>query len=323
MDNKKKKISVLIPFYNEEEVLPQLFTRLAAVMDSMSQYDWEVMLVNDGSSDRSLLAAARIQQSDPRFHYIDLSRNFGKEIAMMAGFDYVTGDCTVIMDSDLQHPPEVIPEMIAAWEEGYDDIYGQRLTRGKEPWLRKTLSLAYYRLLQKSTKIPVLENTGDFRLLDRMCIDALRSMRESNRYTKGMYCYVGFKKKGIPFKQEERAAGTTKWNFFKLFNLAIEGITSYTSAPLRIATAVGTVISALALLYLVYVIIKVVAVGEPVAGYPTIIVSILFLGGLQLLFLGILGEYIGRIFTETKQRPVYFVREFDGKKVSHSPDQPQ
>ncbi|MCM1517349.1 MAG: glycosyltransferase family 2 protein [Pseudoflavonifractor sp.] len=313
--DRKKKISVLIPFYNEEEVLPQLFTRLAAVMDSMGQYDWEVMLVNDGSSDRSLLAAARIQQADPRFHYIDLSRNFGKEIAMMAGFDYVTGDCTVIMDSDLQHPPEVIPEMIAAWEEGYDDIYGQRLTRGKEPWLRKTLSLAYYRLLQKSTKIPVLENTGDFRLLDRMCIDALKSMRESNRYTKGMYCYVGFKKKGVPFKQEDRAAGTTKWNFFKLFNLAIEGITSYTSAPLRIATAVGTVISALALLYLVYVIIKVVAVGEPVAGYPTIIVSILFLGGLQLLFLGILGEYIGRIFTETKQRPVYFVREFDGKRV--------
>lgn len=313
--DKRKKISVLIPFYNEEEVLPQLYERLAAVMDSMPEYDWEAMLVNDGSKDRSLVAAARMHEQDKRFHYIDLSRNFGKETAMMAGFDHVTGDCVVIMDSDLQHPPEVIPEMVAEWEKGYDDIYGQRLTRGKEPWLRKVLSLAYYRLLQKSTNIPILENTGDFRLLDRMCINALKSMREANRYTKGMYCYVGFRKKGVPFRQEERAAGSTKWNFFKLFNLAVEGITSYTSAPLRIATVAGIVIALLALLYLVYVVIKAIAVGDPVAGYPTIIVSILFLGGLQLLFLGILGEYIGRIFTETKQRPVYFIREIDGEKV--------
>lgn len=314
-NDKRKKISVLIPFYNEEEVLPQLYERLAGVMDSMPEYDWEAMLVNDGSKDRSLVAAARMHEQDKRFHYIDLSRNFGKETAMMAGFDHVTGDCVVIMDSDLQHPPEVIPEMVAEWENGYDDIYGQRLTRGKEPWLRKVLSLQYYKLLQKSTNIPILENTGDFRLLDRVCINALKSMRESNRYTKGMYCYVGFRKKGVPFKQEERAAGTTKWNFFKLFNLAVEGITSYTSAPLRMATVVGVVIALLALLYLVYVLIKAIAVGDPVAGYPTIIVSILFLGGLQLLFLGILGEYIGRIFTETKRRPVYFIREIDGEKV--------
>lgn len=313
--DKRKKISVLIPFYNEEEVLPQLYERLAGVMDSMPEYDWEAMLVNDGSKDRSLVAAARMHEQDKRFHYIDLSRNFGKETAMMAGFDHVTGDCVVIMDSDLQHPPEVIPDMVAEWENGYDDIYGQRLTRGKEPWLRKVLSLQYYKLLQKSTNIPILENTGDFRLLDRVCINALKSMRESNRYTKGMYCYVGFRKKGVPFKQEERAAGTTKWNFFKLFNLAVEGITSYTSAPLRMATVVGVVIALLALLYLVYVLIKAIAVGDPVAGYPTIIVSILFLGGLQLLFLGILGEYIGRIFTETKRRPVYFIREIDGEKV--------
>ena len=314
-NDKRKKISVLIPFYNEEEVLPQLYERLARVMDSMPEYDWEAMLVNDGSKDRSLVAAARMHEQDKRFHYIDLSRNFGKETAMMAGFDHVTGDCVVIMDSDLQHPPEVIPDMVAEWENGYDDIYGQRLTRGKEPWLRKVLSLQYYKLLQKSTNIPILENTGDFRLLDRVCINALKSMRESNRYTKGMYCYVGFRKKGVPFKQEERAAGTTKWNFFKLFNLAVEGITSYTSAPLRMATVVGVVIALLALLYLVYVLIKAIAVGDPVAGYPTIIVSILFLGGLQLLFLGILGEYIGRIFTETKRRPVYFIREIDGEKV--------
>lgn len=313
--DKRKKISVLIPFYNEEEVLPQLYERLARVMDSMPEYDWEAMLVNDGSKDRSLVAAARMHEQDKRFHYIDLSRNFGKETAMMAGVDHVTGDCVVIMDSDLQHPPEVIPDMVAEWENGYDDIYGQRLTRGKEPWLRKVLSLQYYKLLQKSTNIPILENTGDFRLLDRVCINALKSMRESNRYTKGMYCYVGFRKKGVPFKQEERAAGTTKWNFFKLFNLAVEGITSYTSAPLRMATVVGVVIALLALLYLVYVLIKAIAVGDPVAGYPTIIVSILFLGGLQLLFLGILGEYIGRIFIETKRRPVYFIREIDGEKV--------
>lgn len=309
----KRKVSILVPFYNEAQVLTALFRKLEALMGRCPDYEWEVMLVNDGSKDESLSLVKRQHRKDSRFRYIDLSRNFGKETAMMAGFDYVTGDCMVIMDADLQHPPEVIPSMLEKWEEGYDDVYGRRLTRGKESWLRKQLSLAYYKLLSKSTKIPVLENTGDFRLLDRSCIDALKSMRECQRYTKGMYCYIGFHKADVPFEQADRQAGETKWNFCKLLSLAIEGITSYTTAPLRLATVLGFIISVLAILYMMWIIVKTMTTGEPVQGFPTIMVAILFLGGVQLVSLGIIGEYVGRIFNETKNRPAYFVREVDGR----------
>lgn len=312
----KKKVSILIPFYNEQSVLSALFDRLTKLMDSQPVYSWEVVLVNDGSSDNSLYLVKKKHNEDPRFRYVDLSRNFGKEIAMMAGFDHVTGDCMVIMDADLQHPPEVIPSMLVEWNKGYDDVYGRRLTRGKESWLRKKLSLTYYKLLAKSTKIPVLENTGDFRLLDRSCIEALKAMRESQRYTKGMYCYIGFKKTDVPFEQADRAAGETKWNFFKLFGLAIEGITSYTTAPLKLSTVLGFIVSTLSLIYLIFIILKTIITGETVQGFPTIMVTMLFLGGVQLLSLGIIGEYIGRIFNETKQRPVYFVREVDGVLIN-------
>ena len=309
-----KKVSILIPMYNEQEVLPALFERLSALMDSNPAYLWEVVMVNDGSTDATPAKALEMHRRDNRFHFIDLSRNYGKEIAMMAGFDFVTGDCTVIMDADLQHPPEVIPKMIAQWEKGYDDVYGRRITRGKEPWLRKRLSLLYYTLLQKTTKIPILENVGDFRLLDRSCIEALKQMRETHRYTKGLFCYIGFKKIDVPFEQADREAGQTKWNLLKLLGFALEGITSYTTVPLRIATVAGFIVSTGALLYLVYILIKTLVVGEHVAGFPTLMVTILFLGGLTLLTLGIMGEYIGRIFNETKNRPVYFVREVDGQR---------
>ena len=309
-----KKVSLLIPFYNEQEVLPLLFEKLQELMDGNDGYEWEVVMVNDGSVDGSLCAVKQMRQRDPRFRYIDLSRNFGKEVAMIAGLDYVTGDCVVIMDADLQHPPHLIPDMLKLWEEGYDDIYGKRKNRGKEPWLRKQLSLLYYRLLQKTTKVQVLQNVGDFRLLDRICIDALCSMRESQRYTKGMFQWIGFKKKELLFDQEDRAAGNTKWNYLKLVGLAIDGITSYTTSPLKIATIMGLIVSLCAFCYMLFVIVKSLFIGDPVAGYPTIMVVMLFLGGVQLLSLGIIGEYIGRIFNETKNRPVYFIREIDGKK---------
>ena len=309
-----KKVSLLIPFYNEQEVLPLLFEKLQELMDGNDGYEWEVVMVNDGSVDGSLCAVKQMRQRDSRFRYIDLSRNFGKEVAMIAGLDYVTGDCVVIMDADLQHPPHLIPDMLKLWEEGYDDIYGKRKNRGKEPWLRKQLSLLYYRLLQKTTKVQVLQNVGDFRLLDRICIDALCSMRESQRYTKGMFQWIGFKKKELLFDQEDRAAGNTKWNYLKLVGLAIDGITSYTTSPLKIATIMGLIVSLCAFCYMLFVIVKALFVGDPVAGYPTIMVVMLFLGGVQLLSLGIIGEYIGRIFNETKNRPVYFVREIDGEK---------
>lgn len=308
-----KKVSILIPFYNEQEVLPSLFERLQSLIDSNDNYQWEVMLINDGSTDNSLCLVKQMRLRDKRFRYIDLSRNFGKETAMLAGFDNVTGDCMVIMDADLQHPPEVIPQMLKLWEEGYDDIYGKRNNRGKEPWLRRKLSLLYYKILQKTTNVSILQNVGDFRLLDRICIDALCSMRESQRYTKGMFQWIGFKKKEFTFDQDDRVAGNTKWSYIKLLNLAIEGITSYTTSPLKIATVMGLIVSLCAFIYMLFVLIKAIAVGDPVAGYPTIMVVMLFLGGVQLLSLGIIGEYVGRIFNETKNRPVYFVREIDGE----------
>ena len=308
-----KKVSILIPFYNEQDVLPSLFERLQSLIDSNDNYQWEVMLINDGSTDNSLCLVKQMRLRDKRFRYIDLSRNFGKETAMLAGFDNVTGDCMVIMDADLQHPPEVIPQMLKLWEEGYDDIYGKRNNRGKEPWLRRKLSLLYYKLLQKTTNVSILQNVGDFRLLDRICIDALCSMRESQRYTKGMFQWIGFKKKEFTFDQDDRVAGNTKWSYIKLLNLAIEGITSYTTSPLKIATVMGLIVSLCAFIYMLFVLIKAIAIGDPVAGYPTIMVVMLFLGGVQLLSLGIIGEYIGRIFNETKNRPAYFIREIDGE----------
>lgn len=231
---------------------------------------------------------------------------------MLAGFDYASGDCMVIMDADLQHPPHVIPDMLKYWEEGYEDVYAKRITRGKESWFRKHFSLLYYHLLQKTTRVEILENVGDFRLLDRKCIDALKQLRETQRYTKGMYCWVGFKKHEVLFEQGDRLAGESSFNFGRLLSLAIEGVTSFTTAPLRFATILGLVISLVAFIYMCYILITTLIWDDPVAGYPTLITVILFLGGVQLLSLGIIGEYLGRIFYETKERPVYLIRESAG-----------
>ena len=312
----KKKISILVPCYNEEQSLPLLYAELVKVAKEQSKYDWEYMFINDGSSDNTLAVLEQLRANDARCCYVDLSRNFGKEVAMLAGFDYVTGDCMVIMDADLQHPPYVILQMIAKWEEGYDDVYAQRKTRGKESWLRKRLSLAYYRLLTKSSHIDVMPNVGDFRLLDRQCIEALKSLREQGRYTKGMYCYIGFRKAAVEFETQERIAGRSSMNYRNLVHLAVEGIMSYTTAPLRWAAVLGTIISLVAFVYALAILIKTLIWGDPVAGYPTLIVVILFLGGIQLLSLGIIGEYLGRVFNETKHRPVYFARTYNGERVN-------
>ena len=311
----KKLISILIPCYNEAQSLPILIPKLEDIANNLKQYDWEILCVNDGSKDNTLEVLRELRQIYNRVNYIDLSRNYGKENAMLAGFDYVKGDCMVIMDADLQHPPHVILQMLEKWEEGYDDVYASRLTRGKESWLRKKLSLLYYRILQRSTRLEVLPNVGDFRLLDRRCINALKQMRENNRYTKGMYCYIGFKKTYVTFETEDRIAGESSMNYKTLINLAIEGILSYTTVPLRIATVIGVLTSLFAFIYMLVVFIKTLLYGDPVQGYPTMMIVILFLGGIQLLALGILGEYIGRIFTETKNRPVYFVRTYNDEQI--------
>ena len=310
-----KKISLLIPCYNEENTLPMLYPELTKLMEQNNQYEWEIMFVNDGSVDGTMDELRRLREKDPRINYVDLSRNFGKEIAMLAGFDYVTGDCMIIIDADLQDPPTLIPEMLKYWEEGYEDVYAKRKSRGKESWLRKRLSLVFYKLLQSSSRFDVLQNVGDFRLLDRCCINALRRMRESERYTKGMYSWIGFKKKEVEFDRGDRIAGQSSWNYRQLFSLAIDGITSFSNLPLRISTVIGCLVSLLAFIYMLFVYVKALVWGDPVRGYPSMVMLILFLGGIQLLSLGIIGEYIGRIYNETKNRPDYIVREFNDERV--------
>ena len=305
-----KTITILIPAYNEEEVLPMLFERLDAFANENNRYNFEFLFINDGSRDRTLEIIKSQAKNDRRISYVNFSRNFGKETAMLAGFDYAKGDAVVNIDADLQDPPELIPEMIKYWEEGYDDIYARRRSRAGESWLKKITSKTYYKVLQNSTRIPIQIDTGDFRLMSRRFVDALQKFRESERYTKGMYSWVGFKKKEILYDRDPRAAGTTKWNYAKLINLAIDGITSFTTAPLRISTYIGAFVSVIAFVYIAYLLIRPLFGVPTVPGYSSTLAIILFLGGIQLLSLGIIGEYVGRIFNETKARPLYFVEEY-------------
>ena len=306
-----KKVTILVPCYNEEESLPALYKALMHLTNQYPNYNWELLFVDDGSRDSTIQVLKELRQNDKRVSYVELSRNFGKENAMLAGFDYATGDCVIIMDADLQHPPQVIPEMLKKWEEGFEDVYGKRLSRGKESFMRKKLSLLYYSMLQKSTRYDILPNVGDFRLLDRKCIDALKQLRESERYTKGLFCFIGFKKTYVEFETQDRIAGVSSWNYLGLISLAIQGITSFTVAPLRLATLFGTLVSFFAFIYMIFSFIKAVIWGDAVQGFPTLIIIILFIGGVELLCLGIIGEYVGRIFSETKRRPVYIVRNYN------------
>lgn len=311
-----KKISLLIPAYNEEETLPLLYNELCNVIKDIENYEFEILFINDGSNDNTLNILRMMQDRDSRVNYISFSRNFGKETAMIAGFDYASGDAAVVLDADLQDPPQLLSDMIKYWEQGYDDVYAKRRTREGESWLKKFTSHAFYKLLQKMTKIQIQEDTGDFRLLDKSAIQALKKLREKQRYTKGMFSWIGFNKKEILFDRKPRAAGKTKWNYLKLFNLALEGVTSFTTFPLRIATLIGMIVSVLSIIYMFIILIKSIIWQDPVQGYPSMMVTILFLGGVQLISLGIIGEYVGRIFNETKNRPLYIVSEHNNNKIS-------
>lgn len=303
-----KTISILIPCYNEEASLQLLYEKLVE-LTAFGNYAWEFMFVNDGSIDNTLGYLKELAARDSRVRYISLSRNFGKENAMLAGFDLVSGDCMVIMDADLQHPTTLIPEMLRRWEEGYEDVYARRKDRDTDSWLRRKLSYAYYRLLQRISNVDILQNVGDFRLLDRKCIEALKQLRETERYTKGMYCWIGFKKTELEFEVADRVAGTSSFSYKKLLKLAINGFTSYTTAPLKISTYIGLIISLLSFILMLVFMIKALIFGDPVQGFPTLITVILFLGGVQLLSLGIIGEYLGKVFSETKHRPAYLISE--------------
>jgi glycosyltransferase involved in cell wall biosynthesis len=309
----KKKVTILLPAYNEEASFALITQNMNQVLTENPDYEWEFLLVNDGSTDNTLQQMIRLHQEDAHYNYVDLSRNYGKEIAMMAGFDYAAGDALIIMDADMQHPVNVIPEMLRYWEEGYDDVYAQR-QGSQESWMKRKTSHWYYKLLQSMTRVPIQKDTGDFRLLDRSCIEALKRMREVERNTKGMYSWIGFRKKGIYYQQQERREGKSKWSMMSLVNLALNGIMSYTTAPLRLASVMGLIVSLVAFIYLIYIIIVTNLYGDPVQGYPTIMVTILFLGGVQLLSLGILGEYLGKVFNEVKGRPGYFINSYNGGK---------
>lgn len=309
-----KKITIMVPCYNEEESLPFLIERLNKVMDEMKQYEFEILFVNDGSKDKTIELIKAYREKDKRICYVDFARNFGKEIAMIAGVDYATGDAMIFMDADLQDPPELIPELIKYWEEGYDDVYAKRKSRKGETWLKKFTSKMYYKVLQHVTRVEIQEDTGDFRLLDRRCINALKKLRESQRNTKSMFSWIGYKKKEVLYDRDPRVAGTTKWNYGKLIDLAIDGITSLTTSPLRISTFIAIPTFIVLGVYFIYVIAKSFIVNEAIQAYQAIILLILFFSGIQILLFGIVGEYLGRIFNETKNRPLYLVNEYNNEK---------
>lgn len=316
-----KLITILIPAYNEEEVLGTLLDRLLLVTTQIADYRFEFLFVNDGSKDRTLEMLKDMAKLHPQIAYINLSRNFGKEVAMLAGIDHVNGDAVIILDADLQDPPEMIPEMISYWEQGYDDVFAKRNSRAGETWFKKWSSNSYYNILDKVSNIPIQNNTGDFRLLDRKCIEALKKIRESQRYTKGMFSWIGFNKKEILFDRDPRAAGTTKWNYPKLVNLAIDGITSSTVLPLRISSFLGILVSIFALLYMLFLFFRTLIFNDSIPGYPSMMSVILFLGGVQLISLGVIGEYLGKIFIETKGRPVYLVEEYYSNYRQYEPQE--
>ena len=309
-----KKITILVPAYNEEESLPFLYERTSKIMNEMKNYDFELLLVNDGSKDNTINIIKEMREYDKRVSYVDFSRNFGKEIAMLAGLDYATGDCVIIMDADLQDPPELIPQMVELWEQGYDDVYAKRKSRAGETWLKKFTSKMYYKVLQSLTKVPIQKDTGDFRLLDRRCVNALKKMRESDRNSKSMFSWIGYNKKEILYDRDARVAGKTKWNYIKLIDLAIDGITSFTTSPLRIATYVSIPVFIMLLIYFIYVIVKCIRLNVFIQAFQAIILLILFFSGVQIILIGIMGEYLGRIFNESKNRPLYLVNEYNGVK---------
>ena len=312
-----KKISIIVPVYNEEEALPYLFKRLTPLINDIDKYEFEVLFVDDGSDDRTIELIKEQREYDKRISYISFSRNFGKEIALIAGMDYATGDAVIFIDADLQDPPELIPELIKYWEEGYDDVYARRRSRRGESLMKKLTSKMYYRVLQSLTKVEIQKDTGDFRLLDRRCVNALKKMRENGRNSKSMFSWIGYKKKAVYYDRDPRIAGKTKWNYKKLINLAIDGITSFTTSPLRLATYLAIPTFLMLVGYLIYVVAKCIRLGIVMEAFQATILLVLFFSGIQILLFGIVGEYLGRIFNESKNRPLYFVDEYNGDKETN------
>jgi polyisoprenyl-phosphate glycosyltransferase len=300
---------VIVPAFNEAAGLDEFHRRLAATMDRLDR-QWNVLYVNDGSTDDTLQVLRAIHARDRRVALINLSRNFGKEAAMTAGLDRADADAVIIIDADLQDPPELIQDLVAVWRNGFDIAYAQRRARQGETWLKRTTAALFYRLMEDVGKVRMPRDTGDFRLMSRRVVEAVRAMREDHRFMKGLFAWVGFPSKAVLYERAPRHAGRTKWTYWTLWNLAIEGITSFTVMPLKVASYLGLAVSLAAALFIVQLVVRTVLFGNPVAGYPSLMAVVLFLGGVQLLTLGVIGEYLGRVFNETKQRPMYFVESF-------------
>ncbi len=302
-------LSVVAPVYNEAEVLPEFHRRLGEVLDQIGKTA-EVVYVNDGSKDGTLSMLQELHARDPRVALVNLSRNFGKEIALTAGLDHAKGEAVVVIDSDLQDPPEIIPELLARWRQGYDVVYATRTARSGETFAKKLTAKYFYRIMKAMSRVEIPADTGDFRLLSRRAVDALSRLREQHRFMKGLFAWIGYPHTSVPYQRDPRFAGVTKWNYWRLWNFALEGITSFTTGPLKIASYLGVMTAAIAFFYAIWIIYKTLRFGDPVAGYPSLMVVVLFLGGIQLTTLGIIGEYLGRMFNETKQRPLYIVESY-------------
>ena len=308
MERHKVLLSVVAPAYNEEAVIEEFHRRLFDVLQKLG-CRFEVIYVNDGSTDQTVECLNRIRQQYDGVKIVDLSRNFGKEIAMTAGFDHSHGDAVVVIDTDLQDPPELIPDLLMEWENGYDAVYAQRDSREGETYLKKFTAKVFYRIIGYMSQVEIPPDTGDFRLLSRRAVDALGALREHHRFMKGLFAWIGYSQKAVIYARDRRFAGETKWNYWKLWNFAIEGMTSFSIGPLKMFSYLGLGTSLVSFLYACVIIYKTLIFGDPVAGYPSLMVVILFLGGIQLIGMGIVGEYLGRMFNETKNRPLYFVKE--------------
>lgn len=313
-------VSVVVPVYNEEAVLAAFHRRLAAVLGAIDACS-EVLYVDDGSSDATSEILASLRTADPSVSTIRLSRNFGKEVAMSAGLRLARGSAVVLMDADLQDPPELIPSMLLCWRNGADVVNMRRRSRGGESWLKRATSHAFYRVINRLSDVPVPRDVGDFRLLSRRAVDALNELPERNRFMKGLFAWIGYRQATIDYDRARRAAGQSKWQYWRLWNFAIEGITGFSIAPLKAATYLGLASALGAFAFALYFLVKTLAAGDPVAGFPTLIVTILFLGGMQLIALGVLGEYVGRLSTESRRRPLYLIDEYLPARI-HEPAPP-
>lgn len=306
-------LSVIVPAYNESEVLPSFHQAITQVMLD-TDADYEIIYVDDGSTDQTAAMLGGFRDRDESVAVIELSRNFGKEVAISAGLDYAQGDAVIIIDADLQDPPDLIHEFLREWRDGYDIVSGKRSSREGESYLKKTTAKWFYRILNTLSDVEIPQDTGDFRLISRRALDALVSLRETHRYMKGLFAWVGFPQKQVLYTRHARAAGVTKWSYWRLWNYAIEGITSFSDVPLKMATYLGVATSGIAFVYGGFFLVRTLLFGNAVPGYPSLVLIILFLGGIQLICLGIIGEYLARTYNESKSRALYFVKGYHPRK---------